>query len=300
MNRLQEILNLLKAEFSADFDAIAFRDISAELVNIAESHKRNIANFTTAMQEKIKNNVGVVSGLDTDIKTMNDYIEENQALEKRRETLETKHVELQNKQKKITDLKAKETDLQNNQAFIDSFAENIRQINENIDATVADFSKQLTNVQNLLSNNDLENKLKNIINDVQSNLQKIKQADVIQSVNILGSLKTEFTRINSEINTKIEEHNNFANQINNLKDAFNNASERLKSIQETYKKHFEEDKNILNNFTEKGEFKMETWIQTYLTELDSLLAGIENKIRTKIDEREQLPICKILERQGTQ
>jgi chromosome segregation ATPase len=229
---------------------------------------------------------------------MNDYIQENQALEEKRNALETEHAELQNKQNRITALREKETELQTNQAFIDSFAENLKQINDSIDAKISDFTDKLSEVQKLLSGSNLEKNLSEIINAVKSNLQKINQDKITFCLDELSKMKTEFAKIDSEINTKIDEHNNFSKQINNLKDAFNNASDKLKSMQDAYKRHIEEDRNILKHFNEKGEFRMDTWVKTNLEELDKLFANIENAIKSKIEERKDLPVATILERQG--
>ncbi|GEM_PF-5382649 len=298
MNKLNEILELLRAEFSNDFDGIAFKKISAELVTITENNKDKIGVCTSALQEKIKHNVGIISGLDADIKTMNDYIEENQALENKCVELENKHAELLIQKEQIEKLQTKRQYLRDNQSFIDSFANNLQQINNNIDSTIADFLIKLTGVQDLLSDSDLENKLKDIIHSVQGNLEKVKQDDILQCLEYLSSLKTKFTNIDNEINTKIEEHNNLAKQINDVNDAFNSASEKLKTMQEAHRKHVSSDRDIVNSFAEKGEFKMESWIKTSFEDLDRLLEEIENKIRIKIDERKKMPICKILERQG--
>jgi DNA repair ATPase RecN len=298
-NNVQKILDSLQTEFSTGFDAIAFRKISVELVQIAENNRANIEATTDTLQNKINNNISIISGLDTDIETMNDYIQKNQTLEERREILEAEYAELHVKKNQIEDLQLKKRKLEDNQTFINSFADDLEQINGSINTTVSDFLNKLIDVQNLLSGSNAENDLNIIITTVRSNLQQVE--DVIQCLEQLPVLETGFTQINREINAKIEEHNNLVKQINAVNDAFKDVSKRLKSMQDAYKKHISSDKNIIDNLKKKGEswnFDIENCIKNNFLELDKLLEGVESWIKTKLDERKKLPVCKILERQG--
>jgi DNA repair exonuclease SbcCD ATPase subunit len=299
MSKMHDILNLLDEEFASDFSPVSFKKISAKVVEIANTKgSPKIVHYVPDVLEKINRNKEVISDLNARIEILSEYLEENQALEEKRADLEAKHKELLDKKQQIDELKQKETELNNSQSFIDSFPANLQQINGNIDATINSYVTKLTDLQKILSDGDLENKLNLIIETVQSNLQKIKEEQIEGCLKELDKLETKFTEINNLIDKRIEEHNTFAIRINNVSNAFNTASEKLKNIQEAYKKHIETDKEILNNLDKKGEFIVDGWMKSQLSELDKLLENIENKIKRAIDERAKLLICEILKRQG--
>jgi Skp family chaperone for outer membrane proteins len=298
MSKKEEILSLLCEEFNSQCNPFTLEAIAKKIVAIRDSYKSQIQELNKDTECRITNTLNEITELRKNNAIIISKLEQNQTLLDRQVEIEKEYNSLKEKQTQFEKLQNKNNELQHNQEFIDSFAENLKKINESIDAKISDFTGKLSEVQTLLSSNDLENKLSKIIDAVKSNLQKIKQDNITSCLSELPKMQTEFSRIDSEINTKIDEHNNFAKQINNLKDAFNNSSDKLKLMQEAYKRHIEEDKNILKHFNEKGEFKMDTYIKSNLDELDKLFDNIENAIKGKIDERRDLPVATILERQG--
>jgi len=293
MSKRKEILDLLCEEFGSTlkWNPYSFLAISDKLKEIGKNNENKMQLLGEETEKDIKDNLDTISKLKK-------QIEENQTLAEKKKEIEGDYDKLIEQQKQLQELLRKDNELQANQSFIDSFSEDLRQINGNIDATIAYFAKKLTDVQKLLADSELENELTEIINAVQNNLQRVKENSICQCLEEIHKLQTVFPMIDEKINTEIEEHNKKVKDLNAVSNAFNDHLERLKSVKEAYERHILSDREIYNNLTEKGEFKMESWIKTKLAELDKLLEEIENIIRTKIDERESLPTYQILERMG--
>ena len=307
MNKKNEILDLLCEEFGSQWNPYTFLEISAKFAEIGSNNRSKMLYLAEEIEKEITNNLDKISRLGETNTEIRSRIEQNKALIEKTAEIEAKHAILIEQQNQLQELHRKEQKLRDSQSFIDSFSENLKQINGNIDATTADFQKKMTDVQNLLSDSDLENKFKNTINSIQSNLEKVKQENIDSCLTELSNIETCFVKIDNEINVKIEEYNIKREQINAVNEAFSNVSEKLKAMQEAYKTHIESDKEIVDNIKKTGDgwaFDIENKIKTNFSELDKLLENIEKEIRKKITDREKMSldyICKklkSLERQG--
>ena len=228
------------------------------------------------------------------INDLEELINNNEHLEKRKDEINQKHIKLKDRKDKLDVLIQQETFLKNHD--LKAIEEDIKTRSTSISSISELYSTKIDFLLDFLKQeNDLiEENFKAKLQTAKENINQLKERNeaILQKLDT-SAINTKFDENKKIYEETIQDYNTRVTKLNTISEDLNEIKEKHSEIMVVYKAHSLENNEVFGNL-DKREGVL-AYVRELQTEIDEKLLTYDEKIKEVVLKREELPLDKLPE-----